>query len=41
MEISEKGSNVVFKRSKGTMIPFQPVDNLAKKRPSSTKLDLV
>ena len=30
-----------FRKSQVNQTPFQPLDNLAKKRPSSTKLDLV
>ena len=31
----------VLRNSNSTLPPFQPLDNLAKKRPSSTKLDIV
>lgn len=41
MENAEKSSNVVYKRGNTPFLPFEPVENLAKKRPSSTKLDLV
>lgn len=41
MEMTDKSSNVVYKRGNATFTPFESVENLAKKRPSSTKLDLV
>lgn len=41
MENMEKTSNVVYKRGNTAFVPFESVENLAKKRPSSTKLDLV
>lgn len=41
METYEKNSNVVYKRGNTTFLPFDSIENLSKKRPSSTKLDLV
>jgi hypothetical protein len=40
MEGTVTSGNALFKRVKPAP-PFQPVENLAKKRPSSTKLDIV
>lgn len=41
MENREKNSNVAYRRGNTAFLPFEAVENLAKKRPSSTKLDLV
>lgn len=36
-----KSSNIVYKRSNNAYVPFEPIENLSKKRPSETKLDIV
>ena len=40
MEKYDSKSRIIYKKN-NSVLPFEPVENLSKKRPSSTKLDLV